>query len=821
MARISIVIPVWHHPVLVDEAVLSCIGQSGDNYHIILINDGCDLEQTRMALEGWLARYPGKITLLTQPNQGLSAARNTGIDHALKDPSCEAVFFLDADNVLDPHAVALFEKLLDREPEAGWFYPQVDMFGMEVNYSNGQSWALSRLASINCSDAGSLVRRAVFERGLRFDTDFRIGFEDWDFWLGAVRLGFIGSPVNESFFRYRKRPESMVASANRKDVLLRGQLREKHKWLYGSARLPEAWGREYPRFAIIDSEGKPAIGSNPAAPQPLLMDEFIAEFYNQRANPAESRFPPMLVFCRAGVVEDLARAKILDSCFYQLEGALRFAPVAAIHLHQGPLSIRANGTVRDSDGDLLMQADIIAISMHHVNAALDKEEMGEIVRYLIENVSVFTLDVHMDAPTEKQAPALDPLMETLGALMISPLAAIPAAQFANWRSPVFAPIARDVADCNAGGRPALVPTSGAPQVGFVIPVFRFGGVEKCLVALARALVKKGVECHLFIYGFDPVQAAGWMLEPFSKIWILKNSALREWSGSRYMGTADAEHPGKVLMGDMLGPLTQMDVVVNCGAGVINAELSALRERGIKLCAWEHVLDSTAYGRTRGTPFITLGYESVFDRIITCSEQLSTRMAALGVPRHKLLALPNGPGYEAASQPERRAAARLRVGFLGRFDPQKGVDRYIEIATALGAEMSFIAAGGAVMGASIAFPDTLVPQAPILTREGLDDFYASIDILVLPSRDEGLPLTILEAQRAGVVVIASDVGAVREAVSNGETGFLLDPARVVPEAIALLARLDKDRALLKSLAENARGKPDRWAQNAARFIESLL
>ena len=821
MARISIVIPVWHHPALVDEALLSCIGQSGEDFDIIVVNDGCDFEQTRLALEGWLARHPDKITLLTQPNQGLSAARNTGIEHALKDPACEAVFFLDADNVLDPHAVALFEKLLEREPEAGWFYPQVDMFGMEVNYSNGQSWALSRLASINCADAGSLVRRAIFERGLRFDTDFKIGFEDWDFWLGAVRLGFVGSPVNESFFRYRKRPESMVASANRKDVLLRGQLREKHKWLYGSDRLPEAWGQEYPRFAIIDSQGKPAIGSNPAAPEPLSMDEFIAEFYNQRANPAESRFPPMLVFCRAGVVDDLARAKILDSCFYQLEGALRFAPVAAIHLHQGPLSIRANGTVRDMGGDLLMQADIIAISTHHVNAALDKEEMGEIVRYLIENVSVFTLDVHLDTPSEKQAPALDPLMEVLGALMLAPTAAIPAAQFANWRSPVFAPIARDVADCNAGGRPALCPTSKARQVGFVIQVFQFGGVEKCLVALARALVAKGVECHLFIYGFDPVQAAGWMLEPFGKIWILKNSALREWSGSRYMGTADAEHPGKVLMGDMLGPLTQMDVVVNCGAGVINSELSALRERGIKLCAWEHVLDSTAYGRTRGTPFITLGYESVFDHILTCSAQLSTQMAALGVPRHKLIPLPNGPGYEAVSAPERTVSPRLRVGFLGRFDPQKGVDRFVEIATALKDGFHFELAGGAVLGEAVAFPDWLKPTPPILTREGLDDFYAGIDILVLPSRDEGLPLTILEAQRAGVVVLASDVGAMAEAIRHGETGFLLDAAQVIPEAIFALERLEQDRALLARIAQNAAGKPERWSQNAERFIESLF
>jgi glycosyltransferase involved in cell wall biosynthesis len=48
------------------------------------------------------------------------------------------------------------------------------------------------------------------------------------------------------------------------------------------------------------------------------------------------------------------------------------------------------------------------------------------------------------------------------------------------------------------------------------------------------------------------------------------------------------------------------------------------------------------------------------------------------------------------------------------------------------------------------------------------------IFVLPSRWEGFPLTILEAMRAGLPVVASDVGGVREAVIDGHTGFLTRP-----------------------------------------------
>ncbi|MBO8140920.1 MAG: glycosyltransferase family 4 protein [Firmicutes bacterium] len=59
-----------------------------------------------------------------------------------------------------------------------------------------------------------------------------------------------------------------------------------------------------------------------------------------------------------------------------------------------------------------------------------------------------------------------------------------------------------------------------------------------------------------------------------------------------------------------------------------------------------------------------------------------------------------------------------------------------------------------------------------TRKDVPEHLAQADIFVLASKWEGLPLSILEAMRAGLPVIASDVGGVREAVRDGETGFLI-------------------------------------------------
>lgn len=79
-----------------------------------------------------------------------------------------------------------------------------------------------------------------------------------------------------------------------------------------------------------------------------------------------------------------------------------------------------------------------------------------------------------------------------------------------------------------------------------------------------------------------------------------------------------------------------------------------------------------------------------------------------------------------------------------------------------------------------------------------------DILVLPSHDEGLPMSILEAMAAGVAVIATPVGAISDAVIDGETGLLVPPGDVIALAGAVLRLLD-NASMRQSLAANARAR----------------
>ena len=82
--------------------------------------------------------------------------------------------------------------------------------------------------------------------------------------------------------------------------------------------------------------------------------------------------------------------------------------------------------------------------------------------------------------------------------------------------------------------------------------------------------------------------------------------------------------------------------------------------------------------------------------------------------------------------------------------------------------------------------------------------AAADILVLPSLNEGLPMAVLEAMAPGLAVVTTPVGAIPDAIQDGETGLLV-PARDAAALAEALARLIVDPALRRRLGEQARAR----------------
>ncbi len=102
---------------------------------------------------------------------------------------------------------------------------------------------------------------------------------------------------------------------------------------------------------------------------------------------------------------------------------------------------------------------------------------------------------------------------------------------------------------------------------------------------------------------------------------------------------------------------------------------------------------------------------------------------------------------------------------------------------------------------------------------------AIDVFVMPSRQEGLGLSVMEAQSCGCPVVATNVGGLPSLVIDGQTGLLIEPES--PEAVAnAVIKLFKDDDLSQRLSDNgrdfiqakfsARGMVDKTADLYARL-----
>ena len=57
-------------------------------------------------------------------------------------------------------------------------------------------------------------------------------------------------------------------------------------------------------------------------------------------------------------------------------------------------------------------------------------------------------------------------------------------------------------------------------------------------------------------------------------------------------------------------------------------------------------------------------------------------------------------------------------------------------------------------------------------DDVNEIFSMIDLFVLPSLSESLPVSIIEAMSFGIPVVATDVGGVPEIVADGETGYII-------------------------------------------------
>jgi glycosyltransferase involved in cell wall biosynthesis len=209
------------------------------------------------------------------------------------------------------------------------------------------------------------------------------------------------------------------------------------------------------------------------------------------------------------------------------------------------------------------------------------------------------------------------------------------------------------------------------------------------------------------------------------------------------------------------------------------------------------------------------------------------LAQPSFPKRKLGTLANGVDLDVFSPPaagrENRDGAP-RLFFVGRVTVQKGVDVLLKALadprlTGLPWHLDLAGDGPQLpeyreQAAALGLTDRITFHG-WMTREQVRPLFDSADLLVLPSRYEGMPIVVLEAMGCGLPVVATDIPGTRELIAEGETGLLVKPEDAADLAGAL-HRLLSDPAERLRIGAKARADAEArwsWAARAAE-LETL-
>ena len=213
---------------------------------------------------------------------------------------------------------------------------------------------------------------------------------------------------------------------------------------------------------------------------------------------------------------------------------------------------------------------------------------------------------------------------------------------------------------------------------------------------------------------------------------------------------------------------------------------AARTSGTKIVATSHNWPSRKFSLRLYAAIdrLVLRY---FDRVCAVSDEIKGVLERSGVPREMLSVVPNGIPVDQFSSGRQVLKAELGfqentiVGFVGRMSKEKGLEHLINIVpglVAIAPSTRFVFVGeGPERSALERLTRHLHVEENVLflgRREDLADVYAGIDVFVLPSLNEGMPLVLLEAMAAGRPVVATRVGEIPKIIKDGESGLLVEP-----------------------------------------------
>lgn len=210
---VSVIIPTYNHASFLAEAIESVLRQLYSHFEIIVVDDGSTDSTRKVA-----ARFEDQIRYIWQQNQGLSAARNTG----LRVADGTIIALLDADDLYEPSFLSTLVGILVQNPQLDGVYcaaQTVDVTNRALPQQIGKvvqpdAFHATLLEGGFFPPLCMVAYKYCYDRLERPFDESLAACEDWDMWL-RFSTRYVIQGIDEPLVRYRVVPGSMSRDPER------------------------------------------------------------------------------------------------------------------------------------------------------------------------------------------------------------------------------------------------------------------------------------------------------------------------------------------------------------------------------------------------------------------------------------------------------------------------------------------------------------------------------------------------------------------------------------------------------------------------------
>ncbi len=221
--------------------------------------------------------------------------------------------------------------------------------------------------------------------------------------------------------------------------------------------------------------------------------------------------------------------------------------------------------------------------------------------------------------------------------------------------------------------------------------------------------------------------------------------------------------------------------------------------------------------------VLLGYVYALfnaDKIILCASHLRSHLKWLPWLNHKWQTIQNAIPHQSRSISRDRARDSLAQRFqldknalwianIGRLAPEKNFELFIDISQIVSKlfakKIQYLIVGDGPLKASLAQHAKIFADGADIVFTGFTDdintVLAAIDVFMMTSNTEGTSMSLLEAMRASLPIVVTDVQGNAAIIDTGDNGMLFPVANAVAGSKALIKILE-DEALRKKLSDNS-------------------